>query len=85
MTIEQIIEMAIDASCQKLDLATDETEKKVLQAKYVNLKYLLQKLQADEEFVVTEHKTGVDITAKTMRQAVATSDLTLEQIKKALR
>jgi polyhydroxyalkanoate synthesis regulator protein len=55
------------------------------QKKYVNLKYLLQKLQADEEFVVTEHKTGADITAKTMRQAVASSDLTLEQIKKALR
>jgi hypothetical protein len=37
MTIEQIIEMAIDASCQKLDLATDETEKKVLQAEIFTL------------------------------------------------
>jgi polyhydroxyalkanoate synthesis regulator protein len=55
------------------------------QKKYVNLKYLMQKLQADEDFVVTEHKTGIDVTTKVMRQAVANSDLTIEQIKKALK
>jgi len=54
------------------------------QSKYVNLDYLLQKLKNSEEFTVTEKETGADITTKVMRQAVATSNLTLEQIKAAL-
>lgn len=55
------------------------------QKKYVNLAYLMQKLKSDEDFVVTEHKSGTDVTSKVIRQAVASSDLTVEQIKKALR
>ncbi len=54
------------------------------QSKYVNLDYLLQKLKNSEEFTVTEKETGIDITAKVVRQAVATSDLSLAQIKAAL-
>ncbi len=56
----------------------------ISQRKYVNLAYLLQKLASNEDFVVTEHKTGKDVTSKLIRQAVATSELTAEQIKKAL-
>jgi polyhydroxyalkanoate synthesis regulator protein len=55
-----------------------------LQKKYVNLDYLLSKLKNSEDFCVTEKETGNDITAKVIRQAVATSDLSIEQIKKAL-
>jgi polyhydroxyalkanoate synthesis regulator protein len=54
------------------------------QSKYVNLDYLLQKLKNSEDFTVTEKETGIDITAKVVRQAVATSDLSLAQIKAAL-
>jgi polyhydroxyalkanoate synthesis regulator protein len=54
------------------------------QSKYVNLDYLLQKLKNSEDFTVTEKETGVDITAKVVRQAVATSNLSVEQIKVAL-
>jgi polyhydroxyalkanoate synthesis regulator protein len=53
--------------------------------KYVNLQYLLQKVKDGEDFAVTEHKTGLDVTSKIVRQAVANSDLTIEQLKKALR
>jgi hypothetical protein len=37
MTLEQAIEQAIDATCQKLDSATDATEKKVLEGELFSL------------------------------------------------
>ena len=55
-----------------------------LQKKYVNLDYLLQKVKDSEEFTVTEKDTGNDITSKVVRQAVATSSLSVEQIRAAL-
>jgi polyhydroxyalkanoate synthesis regulator protein len=55
-----------------------------LQKKYVNLDYLLQKVKDSEEFTVTEKDTGNDITSKVVRQAVATSTLSVEQIRAAL-
>lgn len=54
------------------------------QSKYVNISYLLKKLASNEDFTVTDYETGNDITNQVVRQAVATSDLTVEQIKKAL-
>lgn len=55
-----------------------------LQKKYVNISYLLEKVKNNEEFTVTEKETGSDITSKVVRQAVANSNLTIEQIRKAL-
>lgn len=55
-----------------------------LQKKYVNLDYLLEKVKNREDFTVTEKTTGNDVTSKVIRQAVATSDLSIEQIRTAL-
>jgi polyhydroxyalkanoate synthesis regulator protein len=55
-----------------------------LQKKYVNLDYLLQKVKDKEDFTVTEKDTGNDVTSKVVRQAVATSNLSIEQIRAAL-
>lgn len=42
---------------------------------YVALNYLVDKIRRSESFQVVEHGTGVDITAKTLRQALTTVDL----------
>ena len=55
-----------------------------LQKKYVNLDDLLQKVKDKEDFTVTEKDTGNDVTSKVVRQAVATSNLSIEQIRAAL-
>ena len=42
---------------------------------YVTLNYLIDKIRRSESFQVVEHGTNVDITAKTLRQALTTVDL----------
>jgi polyhydroxyalkanoate synthesis regulator protein len=42
---------------------------------YVTLNYLVDKLKRNETFQVVEHGTNLDITAKTLRQALSVSDV----------
>ena len=43
---------------------------------YVTLNYLVEKLRNKESFQVVEHGTNLDITNKTLKQALVTVDLT---------
>ncbi len=42
---------------------------------YVTLTYLVDKIKRNESFQVVEHGTNNDITAKTLKQALATVEL----------
>lgn len=42
---------------------------------YVTLNYLVDKIKRNESFQVVEHGTNNDITAKTLKQALATVEL----------
>jgi polyhydroxyalkanoate synthesis regulator protein len=51
---------------------------------YVTLNYLVDKLRNKESFQVVEHGTNLDITSKTLKQALVTVDLTDDVIKKII-
>jgi polyhydroxyalkanoate synthesis regulator protein len=51
---------------------------------YVTLNYLVDKLRNKESFQVVEHGTNLDITSKTLRQALITVELTDDVIRKVI-
>ncbi len=51
---------------------------------YVTLNYLVDKLRNRESFQVVEHGTNVDITNKTLKQALINVDLNEETVRKLL-
>jgi polyhydroxyalkanoate synthesis regulator protein len=51
---------------------------------YVTLNYLVDKLRNRESFQVVEHGTNVDITNKTLKQALVNVDLNEETVRKLL-
>lgn len=51
---------------------------------YVTLNYLVDKLRNKELFQVVEHGTNVDITSKTLKQALVTVDLTDDTIRRVI-
>jgi polyhydroxyalkanoate synthesis regulator protein len=51
---------------------------------YVTLNYLVDKLRNKESFQVVEHGTNLDITNKTLKQALVTVDLTDDIVKRAI-
>lgn len=51
---------------------------------YVTLNYLLEKLRNSEDFQVLEHGTNVDITDKTLRQALVNTNLSKDVIREIL-
>lgn len=51
---------------------------------YVTLNYLVDKLRNRESFQVLEHGTNVDITSKTLKQALTTVDLTDDVVKRVI-
>jgi polyhydroxyalkanoate synthesis regulator protein len=51
---------------------------------YVTLNYLVDKLRNKESFQVVEHGTNVDITSKTLKQALVTVDLTDDTIRRVI-
>ena len=51
---------------------------------YVTLNYLVDKIRRNESFQVLEHGTNLDITAKTMRQALTTVELTEDVMRKVI-
>lgn len=51
---------------------------------YVTLNYLVEKLRNKETFQVIEHGTNVDITNKTLKQALVNVELNDELVKKLL-
>lgn len=53
-------------------------------SKYVTLTYLLEKLKNKEDFKVLEHGTELDITNKTLKQALVLVNLTDESVKKII-
>lgn len=51
---------------------------------YVTLTYLVDKLRNKESFQVVEHGTNLDITNKTLKQALVTVDLTDDVLKRVI-
>lgn len=51
---------------------------------YVTLNYLVDKIKRNESFQVVEHGTNADVTAKTLRQALTTIDLSDDLIRKVI-
>jgi polyhydroxyalkanoate synthesis regulator protein len=51
---------------------------------YVTLNYLVDKLRNKESFQVVEHGTNLDITSKTLKQALVTVDLTDDVVKRVI-
>ena len=51
---------------------------------YVTLNYLVDKLRNKESFQVVEHGTNVDITSKTLKQALVTVEMTDDVIKRVI-
>jgi polyhydroxyalkanoate synthesis regulator protein len=51
---------------------------------YVTLNYLVDKLRNRESFQVLEHGTNIDITSKTLKQALTTVDLTDDVVKRVI-
>jgi polyhydroxyalkanoate synthesis regulator protein len=51
---------------------------------YVTLTYLVDKLRKNESFQVVEHGTNNDITAKTLKQALTTVDLTDDVVRSVI-
>jgi polyhydroxyalkanoate synthesis regulator protein len=51
---------------------------------YVTLNYLVDKLRKNESFQVVEHGTNLDITSKTLRQALVTVDLADDVVKRVI-
>jgi polyhydroxyalkanoate synthesis regulator protein len=51
---------------------------------YVTLTYLVDKLRNKESFQVVEHGTNLDITNKTLRQALTTVELNDATVRKVI-
>jgi polyhydroxyalkanoate synthesis regulator protein len=51
---------------------------------YVTLNYLVDKLRNKESFQVVEHGTNLDITSKTLKQALINVDLTDDVVRKVI-
>lgn len=51
---------------------------------YVTLNYLVDKLRNKESFQVVEHGTNVDITSKTLKQALVTVDLNDDVVRRVI-
>jgi polyhydroxyalkanoate synthesis regulator protein len=51
---------------------------------YVTLNYLIDKLRNKEAFQVVEHGTNVDITNKTLKQALVTVEISNEDIRRVV-
>lgn len=51
---------------------------------YVTLNYLVNKLRNKEAFQVVEHGTNLDITSKTLKQALTTVEINEETLIKVL-
>lgn len=51
---------------------------------YVTLTYLVDKIKRNEAFQVVEHGTNLDVTNKTLKQALTTVDLTDDMVRKVL-
>jgi polyhydroxyalkanoate synthesis regulator protein len=51
---------------------------------YVTLNYLVDKLRNKESFQVVEHGTNVDITSKTLKQALVTVEMTDDVIRRVI-
>lgn len=51
---------------------------------YVTLTYLVDKLKRNESFQVIEHNTNLDVTHKTLKQALTTVDLTDDTVRNIL-
>jgi polyhydroxyalkanoate synthesis regulator protein len=51
---------------------------------YVTLTYLVDKIKRNESFQVVEHGTNTDITAKTLKQALTTVELTDDVVRKVI-
>ena len=51
---------------------------------YVTLNYLVDKLRNKESFQVVEHGTNLDITSKTLKQALVTVDLNDDVVRRVI-
>lgn len=51
---------------------------------YVTLTYLVDKIKRNESFQVVEHGTNNDITAKTLKQALTTVELTDDVVRSVI-
>ncbi len=51
---------------------------------YVTLNYLVDKLRNKESFQVVEHGTNLDITSKTLKQALVTVDLSDDVVRRVI-
>lgn len=51
---------------------------------YVTLNYLVDKLRNKESFQVVEHGTNLDITNKTLKQALVTVDLSDDVVRRVI-
>ena len=51
---------------------------------YVTLNYLVDKIKRNESFQVVEHGTNTDITAKTLKQALATVELSDDVVRSVI-
>ena len=51
---------------------------------YVTLNYLVDKIKRNESFQVVEHGTNTDITAKTLKQALTTVELTDDVVRRVI-
>lgn len=51
---------------------------------YVTLTYLVDKIKRNESFQVVEHGTNNDITAKTLKQALATVELSDDVVRSVI-
>jgi polyhydroxyalkanoate synthesis regulator protein len=54
------------------------------QSKYVDVKYLINKLQKKEAFTVVDATNNVDITSKVLKQALTQASLTDDAVRKIL-
>lgn len=51
---------------------------------YVTLNYLVDKIKRNETFQVVEHGTNLDITAKTLKQALTTVELSDDVVRSVI-
>lgn len=51
---------------------------------YVTLTYLVDKIKRNESFQVVEHGTNLDVTAKTLKQALATVELSDDVVRSVI-
>lgn len=51
---------------------------------YVTLNYLVDKIKRNESFQVVEHGTNLDVTAKTLKQALTSVELSEDVVRKVI-